>query len=212
MKARTPDQASSIEEMNKPPDLPEITIVEAEVVEEETEATPTAESLGLDLPADAEEAVALLLTELAEARNEADSYLDDLRRVAADFDNYRKRSQRELGGMVERASERVVSALLPVLDSLDAALAIETSSETEEKLKSGVRSTRDQLLDVLAKEGLEPIATFDQPFDPVLHEAVTTSGEGDGQLVVTDEFRRGYRLKGRVLRASLVGVTQGEND
>ncbi|HKZ21331.1 MAG TPA: nucleotide exchange factor GrpE, partial [Acidimicrobiia bacterium] len=108
--------------------------------------------------------------------------------------------------LVDRASERVVSALLPVLDSLDAALAVETSSETEEKLKSGVRSTRDQLLDVLAKEGLEPIDTFDMPFDPSLHEAVTTSGDGNGELIVTDEFRRGYRLKGRVLRASMVGV------
>ena len=127
--------------------------------------------------------------------------------MAADFDNYRKRAQREMGGLVDRASERVVSALLPVIDSLDAALAVETTTETEEKLKSGVRSTRDQLLDVLAKEGLEPIETFDMPFDPSLHEAVTTSGEGNGELVITDEFRRGYRLKGRVLRASMVGVT-----
>jgi molecular chaperone GrpE len=112
--------------------------------------------------------------------------------------------------VIDRASERVVSSLLPVLDSLDAELAVETTSETEEKLKSGIRSTRDQLLDTLAKEGLEPIATFDEPFDPSLHEAVTASGGDGGRLIVTDEFRRGYRLKGRVLRASLVGVTPRE--
>ncbi|MGH8925249.1 MAG: nucleotide exchange factor GrpE [Acidimicrobiia bacterium] len=196
--------------MNKQPDLPEITIVEAEPVEEETFEPVTAESLGLDLSDDPAEAIEQLVEALAGARKEADSYLDDLRRVAADFDNYRKRSQREARGVVDRASERVVSSLLPVLDSLDAALAVETNSETEEKLKSGVRSTRDQLLDVLAKEGLEPIATFDEPFDPSLHEAVTTSGEGSGELIVTDEFRRGYRLKDWVLRASLVGVTPRE--
>ncbi|HJU52037.1 MAG TPA: nucleotide exchange factor GrpE [Acidimicrobiia bacterium] len=192
--------------MNKQPDLPEITIVEAEPVEEELPEAVTPESLGLDLSDDPHEAIDQLVGALAGSRKEADSYLDDLRRVAADFDNYRKRSQREMGGLVDRASERVVSALLPVLDSLDAALAVETNSETEEKLKSGVRSTRDQLLDVLAKEGLEPIETFDMPFDPSLHEAVTASGEGNGELIVTDEFRRGYRLKGRVLRASMVGV------
>jgi molecular chaperone GrpE len=192
--------------MNKQPDLPEITIVETEPVEEEASEAVTAESLGFDLSNDPEEAIDQLVQALAASRKEADSYLDDLRRVAADFDNYRKRSQREMAGLVDRASERVVSALLPVLDSLDAALAVETSSETEEKLKSGVRSTRDQLLDVLAKEGLEPIETFDMPFDPSLHEAVTTSGDGNGELIVTDEFRRGYRLKGKVLRASMVGV------
>ena len=193
--------------MSKQPDLPEITIVEAEPVEEEAIEAITAESLGLDLSDDPDEAIDQLVAALAGSRKEADSYLDDLRRVAADFDNYRKRAQREMGGLVDRASERVVSALLPVIDSLDAALAVETTTETEEKLKSGVRSTRDQLLDVLAKEGLEPIETFDMPFDPSLHEAVTTSGEGNGELGVTDEFRRGYRLKGRVLRASMVGVT-----
>jgi molecular chaperone GrpE len=196
--------------MNKQPDLPEITIVEAEPVDEEAREPVTAESLGIDLSDDPDEAITQLVEALAGARREADSYLDDLRRVAADFDNYRKRSQRELGGVIDRASERVVSSLLPVLDSLDAALAVETTSETEEKLKSGIRGTRDQLLDTLAKEGLEPIATFDEPFDPSLHEAVTTSGEAEGQLIVTDEFRRGYRLKGRVLRASLVGVSPRE--
>ena len=201
---------SSTRAMSKQPDLPEITIVEAEPVEDELPQPITAESLGLDLPDEPDEAINQLVHALAAAREEAGSYLDDLRRVAADFDNYRKRSQREISGVVDRASERVVSALLPVLDSLDAALAVETSSETEENLKSGVRSTRDQLLDVLAKEGLEPIDTFNVPFDPSLHEAVTTSGEGDGELVVTDEFRRGYRLKDRVLRASLVGVTPKE--
>jgi molecular chaperone GrpE len=196
--------------MNKPTDLPEITIVEAEPVAEEVIEPATAESLGIDLADDPDEAITQLVQALAEARSEADSYLDDLRRVAADFENYRKRSQRELGGVIDRASERVVSSLLPVLDSLDAALAVETTSETEEKLKSGIRSTRDQLLDTLAKEGLEPIATFDEPFDPSLHEAVTASGGDGGRLIVTDEFRRGYRLKGRVLRASLVGVTPRE--
>jgi molecular chaperone GrpE len=64
-------------------------------------------------------------------------------------------------------------------------------------------------MDVLAKEGLEPIATIGEPFDPEVHEAVMTSG-GDGPLIVAQELRRGYRLRGRVLRAALVALEQGE--
>lgn len=187
-------------------ELPVLEIVETEPATE----TPTPESLGLDLPDQPAAAVAVLLRALADARQEADRYLDDLRRVAADFDNYRKRSHREMAGMVERASERVVKELLPVLDSFEAALAIETRSETEEKLLAGMRGTFTQLLDVLAKEGLEPIATWDEPFDPEVHEAVLTTGEGNGPLVVSEELRRGYRLRGKVLRAALVSVGPGQ--
>lgn len=183
------------------PDLPPIEIVEGELVE-----GPTAASLGIELPNDPESAVSLLLAELAAARGEADNYLDDLRRVVADFDNFRKRAHREQSSIVERASERVLKAMLPVLDGFDAALAIETQTETEEKLLAGMRSTHALLLDTLAKEGLEVIPTWYEPFDPDLHEAVTAPAEGAGRLMVTEELRRGYRLKGKVLRAALVAV------
>ena len=156
------------------------------------------------------EAEPVEVDELTTARVEAESYLNDLRRVAADFENYRKRTQRELTSILERSSERVVASLLPVLDSLDAALAIETSTEVEEMLKAGVRGTRDQLLDVLEREGLEPIEAIGEPFDPLLHEAVTTNQDGDGPLVVLSQYRRGYSFKGKVLRASLVGVGHRE--
>ncbi|MCA1735013.1 MAG: nucleotide exchange factor GrpE [Actinobacteria bacterium] len=156
------------------------------------------------------EAEPVEVDELTAARVEAESHLNDLRRVAADFDNYRKRTQRELTSIIERSSERVVSSLLPVLDSLDSALAIETSTEAEEKLKAGVRGTRDQLLDLLEREGLEPIEAIDETFNPVLHEAVANNQEGEGPLVVLTQYRKGYLLKGKVLRASLVGVGHRE--
>ena len=75
---------------------------------------------GIDLPEDPDEAIRLLLSLLDESRQEATSYLDDLRRVAADFDNFRKRALREQSAMVDHAAERVIRALLPVLDSFDA--------------------------------------------------------------------------------------------
>ncbi len=182
-------------------------IVEAEPVDEEPAVeTIDAESLGLDLPEDPAEAMPVVLEALAEARMDADRYLDDLRRVAADFENYRKRTQREMAAMVERASERVVRQLLPVLDSFEGAMAMEAKSETEEKLLVGVRNTYELLLDVLAKEGLEPIEAWDEPFDPHIHEAVATAGDGEGMIKVTQELRRGYKLRGKVLRPALVVV------
>jgi molecular chaperone GrpE len=190
--------------------LPPLEIVEAEMVPQEEAVT--AEALGIDLPDDPDDAVPMLLAAVAEARTEADRYLDDLRRVAADFDNFRKRSHRDQATLIERAAERVVTALLPVLDGLDAAAAIEASTETEEKLLAGVRGTRSLLLDILAKEGLEVIPTWDQPFDPHVHEAIAQFGEGEGELTVTNELRRGYRLRGKVLRAALVEVAPGSEN
>jgi molecular chaperone GrpE len=188
--------------------LPTLEIVEAEPVEDEPAVEAlTAEALGLDLPDDPVEALSIVLEALAETRMDADRYLDDLRRVAADFENYRKRTQREMAAMVERASERVIRELLPVLDSFEAALTVEPKTETEETLLVGIRNTYDLLLDVLVKEGLEPIETWDAPFDPTVHEAVVTTGEGTGTLRVTQDLRRGYKLHGRVLRAALVAVT-----
>lgn len=172
-------------------------------------AVLSADALGIDLPDDTEEAIPVLLAAVHDARAEAGTYLDDLRRVAADFDNFRKRAMRDQHTTVERAAERVLAAMLPVLDSFDAALAIEPTTESEEKLLRGMRSTNAQLIDVLGKEGLEPIATVGEPFDPEVHEAVMTSG-GDGALVVSDELRRGYRLRGRVLRAALVALEQSD--
>ena len=187
--------------------LPMIEIVEAEPIDEEPAIEPpTGEALGLDLPEDPVEALAIALGALTQSRAEADKYLDDLRRVAADFENFRKRTQREMAAMVERASERVVRQMLPVLDSLEAAVAVEPKTENEEKVLVGVRNTYDLLLNVLLKEGLEPIETWDAPFDPTVHEAVVAVHDGHGPMTVTQDFRRGYKLHGKVLRAALVAV------
>jgi len=165
-------------------------------------------SLGLELPDDSEAAVELLLTELRTAREEAGTYLDVLKRVATDFDNYRKRTTKDSAVMLARATEKVVRGLLPVLDTFDAALATEPKTDTERKLYSGMLNTREQLLDALKSEGLEVIPTIGQPFDPELHEPV--SAGGDGALVVSEELRRGYRLRDKVIRAALVALEVGE--
>jgi molecular chaperone GrpE len=171
---------------------------------------PSPADLGLDLPEDDEEAVAVLLDALATARGAADSYLDDLQRVAAEFENFRKRAAREREEITVRSSQRLVAALLPVLDSFDQAFAHQAQTSGEEQLLAGVRGTFHQLMDTLAREGLEVIPTVGEPFDPVTHEAV--AGGGDGELVVSEEFRRGYTLKGRVLRPAMVMVASRPAD
>jgi molecular chaperone GrpE len=167
-------------------------------------AGPTdAAALGVDLPEDRDEAIALLLGRLEESRDEATSYLDDLRRVAADFDNYRKRTTREQAAMMDRAAERVVRELMPVLDSFDAALGTEASTDGERQLLSGMINTREQLLKALEQEGLEVVPAIGEPFDPEIHEPVVAP-DGGQDLIVSQELRRGYRLKDRVLRPAMV--------
>lgn len=178
-------------------------VVTGEIVQA-SEATDAA-SLGIDLPDDKGEAIALLLGKLAEVRDEATSYLDDLKRVAADFDNFRKRALREQSATIDRAAERVVKGLSPVLDSFDAALATEVATDAERRLLAGMIGTREQLLKALEHEGLEVIPTVGEPYDPEIHEPVGAP-EGNGPFVVAQELRRGYRLGGKVLRAALVAL------
>ena len=159
------------------------------------------EASPIDLPQDPDEAIAYLLDELRSARHEADSYVTDLQRVAADFENYRKRALRERDEIVMRSTQALVRELLPVLDSFDGALA---AAAGDDPLLAGLRSTYQLLIDVLSREGLEQIEALGMPFDPSVHEAV--SGGGTGHLIVTAEMRRGYLLRGRVLRPSLVAV------
>ena len=132
-----------------------------------------------------------------------DSYL----RLAADFDNYRKRTAREHAELTQRANERLLNELLPVLDDLERAL--EAAAEHEEaKLEEGVRLVHRQLADTLRREGLEEVPT-DGMFDPHVHEALLAQpveGRESGEIV--DVVQKGYRLGDRVLRPARVVVAE----
>lgn len=177
-------------------------IVEAEIVDDDR--LPL--EVDVDLPDDPAQAVPVLLSALAMSRAETASYLDAMQRVAAEFDNFRKRAARERDDIVDRASQRLIEKLLPTLDSFVAALAYEPQTEGETRLLAGLGDTHRLLMDALAEDGFEPIDANDVPFDPAVHEAVTgPTGDGDGDLMVS-ELRRGYLLRGRVIRAALVAV------
>lgn len=146
--------------------------------------------------------------QLEAARAQAQQYLDDLRRVQAEFENYRKRMLKEQAAVVDRAAGAVVERLLPVLDDFELALLAADRTQDYEAMVRGVELVFAKLREVLEKEGLERIESHGKPFDPELHEAVLhADGDGD-ELVVVDEMRPGYKLAGRVLRPSMVKVAR----
>jgi len=159
--------------------------------------------------AEAEAAVESDLSQLTQLEGERAELLDTLRRVQADFENYRKRMLREQTALVERATERLVEDLLPVLDSFDGALGSLAAADSPEaeKVRDGVIGIRTQLVSVLERSGLERIDATGAAFDPNEHEAVLQD-EGDGEPHVGEVMRTGYRLKGRVLRPAMVRVTR----
>ena len=147
-------------------------------------------------------------SELEEARTEAAQHLDDLRRLKAEFDNYRKRVLKEQTAMIDRASAAVIERLLPVLDDFELALMAADRTKDYESMVRGVEMVYGKLREMLEKEGLERIEAIDTPFDPELHEAVMhAEGEGD-ELFVVDEMRPGYKVAGRVLRPAMVKVAR----
>ena len=141
---------------------------------------------------------------LAAAEVERDEYLNDLKRLVADFDNYRKRAARDQESLVARAHERLVKELLPVLDDLERALDAAARHE-EVKLEEGVRLVHQELRAALAKEGLVRIDT-DGRFDPHVHEALLSQPSDAEEGTVIEVIQKGYRLCDRVLRPARVVV------
>jgi molecular chaperone GrpE len=145
----------------------------------------------------------LLSVELEATRKDRDQYLDALRRLKAEFENSRKRQERERIRVLSMASERLVQELLPVLDNLDRAL------EAGGDIREGVQATRDQLAEVLGDEGLLPVASDGQAFDPNVHEAVmgqVSEEHEEGTIIQT--FQRGYLLNGKPIRTAKVVVAK----
>jgi molecular chaperone GrpE len=137
-----------------------------------------------------------------ETARERDEYLDALLRLQADFDNYRKRVQRQQHDIIENAAATLVKKLLPVLDTADLALAHGGGED--------VKQVAGTLFEILSKEGLERIDPEGQPFDPAHHDAVAhepVEGQGAPEMPeVSEVLRAGYLWKGQVLRPAMVKV------
>jgi molecular chaperone GrpE len=149
---------------------------------------------------------------LEAARAEAQKNRDQLLRVAADFDNYKKRARREIGDAVKVAREDLLRDLLPVFDNLERASAHAGTATDTKALADGISMVQRQFLDVLGKLGIERVASAGQPFDPAVHEAVQhleTDEFAPG--VVAAELQAGYRMADRVLRPALVVVAKAKS-
>ena len=174
----------------------------AEVVEEPVDDT-NIEDVVEEEPGVAEEEIAALAGELELARKERDDYLDALRRLKAEFENSRKRQERELARVRDTASEQLVTELLPVLDNLDRAL------QSEGDIREGVQATRDHFAEVLGNAGLTPVTSDGQHFDPNVHEAVMGQpSEEHEEGIILQTFERGYLLNGKSIRPAKVVVAR----
>jgi molecular chaperone GrpE len=186
---------------------------EPEAGEAEPEATAEGEDEAVTERADEtgpeageEDAIA---ADLAKARAEAESYLDDLRRLQADFDNYRKRTLREQTARTASASQALVARLLPVLDNFELAVSAAEQSRDFDRMLKGVEMVLGALREVLEGEGLVKIEAEGKPFDPERHEAViAVEQEGSEPGMVVDIVRAGYELGGKVLRPAMVKVAK----
>ena len=147
----------------------------------------------------------------ADLQRQRDEYKDLLLRKSAEFDNYRKRTERERLAVNEAAAADMIGELLPLVDDLERALKAEAGAETVHAYRRGVELIHQQLLDVLRKRGVRAIEAVGADFDPHYHQAVShepVAGHRDGEVV--EEFRTGYMLGDRLLRPSMVKVAKGE--
>lgn len=147
-----------------------------------------------------------------EARRERDEYLDSLRRMRAEFENYRKRVLRESEQLKTRYSAEIIEEILPVLDNFERAMKAAMEHD-EQVIGGGVELVYKQLRDVLDKRGLCEIDAHGQPFDPAHHEAVLCRpSEEHEEGTVVDVLEKGYRLEDRVVRPAKVVVSERKKE
>jgi len=151
-------------------------------------------------------------TEVApsELQRQRDDFYDRLLRKTAEFDNYRKRTERDRQAVTEAAAANIIQELLPLVDDLERALKVEATSEGAEAYRRGVELIHKQLSEILRKRGVRAIEAVGADFDPHYHQAVSYEpAEGRREGEVIEEFRRGYMLGDRLLRPSMVKVAKG---
>jgi len=152
----------------------------------------------------------ILRERLKESEKQSKEFEDRLLRVAADFDNYKKRTAREFENLVKFANENLIIKLTDTLDNFERALNHAKNSTDFDNLHKGVELIYESLKQVLEKEGLKPIKTVGQKFDPNFHEAISQKESDEHpEGVITDEISKGYLLNDRVIKAPKVIVSTG---
>ena len=147
-----------------------------------------------------------------ELQRQRDDFYDRLLRKTAEFDNYRKRVERDRQSMAEAVAADAVKDLLPLVDDLERALKADTGADGADAYRKGVELIHRQLLEILRKRGVRAIEALGTDFDPHFHEAIAhepAAGRRDGEVI--EEFGRGYMLGDRLIRPAIVKVAKSEN-
>lgn len=190
--------------MKVPINGPEEKSKETFAAPDEREKQPSEISSAEDIPTDDPRELARLLKEKTE---EAGAHYDRFLRLQADFENYKKRLEKEKAGYVKYANEELIIELLAVLDDLERARASAELDSTDERLLEGIKMIESKFKDVLDGAGVEEVQAVGEEFDPNYHEAVMTApAEGSTHNMVTRELQKGYILSGKVIRPAKVVV------
>lgn len=143
-------------------------------------------------------------TELSKTEQELEDTVDRLKRVMAEFENYKKRNTKERELLYNSILADIISSFLPVLDNLEKAAQAKTEDES---MKQGIELLVKQVQDIFKKFGIETIETVGKSFDPEIHEAVSSvQDETLGEKIVKEEFRKGYKIGTKVIRHAMVIV------
>ena len=143
-------------------------------------------------------------SELQAIQHELDELTDRYKRILAEFENHKKRSQKEREGLYNSILGDIIEVVLPILDNLENAAKVETS---DENYKKGIELVLKQFQDVLKSKGVEEIKALGETFDPELHEAVSSvQDDSKGEKEIVQEYRKGYKIGHRVIRHSMVVV------
>ncbi|WP_039766446.1 MULTISPECIES: nucleotide exchange factor GrpE [unclassified Caldicellulosiruptor] len=155
-----------------------------------------------------EDPIEALKKQLEEKEREVEEYKSLCQQIAADFDNYRKRIAKDKENMYYEVVADVIGKLLPIVDNFERAISSAKESEnTNEEFLKGLEMIKKQIDDIFSKLGVEPIEALNKEFDPYLHNAIMhVEDERYGKNIVIEEFQKGYKIKDRVIRYSLVKV------
>lgn len=166
-----------------------------------------------DLEEGQEERICDCAEELEQLERDKAQLNQQLLRLKADFDNFRRRTQMQMEENVKDANKALLQDLLPILDNFERALQSDRDAEAQDPFFQGIEMVYNGLMAALADHGLQPILAKGEPFDPCLHEAVAMEGsEGDDGLIVLEQIQTGYLFNEKVLRHTKVLVGQNKEE
>jgi molecular chaperone GrpE len=150
-----------------------------------------------------------LRSRIENLQEEKDELFAKLQRVSADYDNLQKRTAKQIVDTIGYEKEKIIKTILPALDNFEHTLQNARSADTVDVLIKGIQIIYDQMLDILKLHNVEQIKALGEPFDPALHEAMMQKAEPEHkENIVLEEFQKGYKLNGRVIRPSKVIVNK----